>query len=118
MQEANILAAFKEFDTDHSGALSRPEIAQALSAMGSTEEEIQARARCCLIWLAPLVFHAGSETAWKPHAQMLCCAPAGVLSKNHAACSSFEVGQNDERVLMPWQDPAGLICACCTGGRC
>lgn len=47
-KEANILAAFNQFDTDHSGALTKPEIAEALSAMGSTDDEIQARR--CLSW--------------------------------------------------------------------
>jgi Ca2+-binding EF-hand superfamily protein len=42
-KEANILAAFKQFDTDHSGALTPSEIAEALSAMGSTDEEIRVR---------------------------------------------------------------------------
>ena len=40
-KEANILAAFNQFDTDHSGALTRDEIREALNSMGSTDEEIE-----------------------------------------------------------------------------
>jgi calcium-dependent protein kinase len=40
-KEANILAAFNQFDTDHSGALTRDEIREALASSGSTDEEIQ-----------------------------------------------------------------------------
>lgn len=35
------LFSHMQFDTDHSGALSRPEIAEALASMGSNDEEIQ-----------------------------------------------------------------------------
>ncbi|CAL8466924.1 g6460 [Coccomyxa elongata] len=40
-KEANILAAFNKFDTDHSGALTKDEIREALSSMGSTDEEVE-----------------------------------------------------------------------------
>ena len=40
-REANILSAFKQFDTDHSGALSKSEVMVALTSMGSTEQEIE-----------------------------------------------------------------------------
>ncbi|CAK0733939.1 hypothetical protein CVIRNUC_000358 [Coccomyxa viridis] len=39
-REDNILAAFKQFDTDHSGALSKAEVMQALVSMGSSEQEV------------------------------------------------------------------------------
>jgi calcium-dependent protein kinase len=42
-KEANILAAFNKFDTDHSGALTKDEIREALNSMGSTDEEIEVR---------------------------------------------------------------------------
>ena len=40
-REANILEAFKQFDLDHSGALSKSEVMAALTSMGSTEQEIE-----------------------------------------------------------------------------
>ena len=40
-REANILSAFKQFDSDHSGALSKSEVMAALTSMGSTEQEIE-----------------------------------------------------------------------------
>ena len=43
-REDNILAAFKQFDTDHSGALSKAEVMQALVSMGSSEQEVSVRA--------------------------------------------------------------------------
>ena len=42
-REDNILAAFKQFDTDHSGALSKAEVMQALVSMGSSEQEVSVR---------------------------------------------------------------------------
>ncbi len=42
-RETNILNAFKEFDTDHSGALSKSEVMAALTSMGSSEQEVEVR---------------------------------------------------------------------------
>ncbi len=40
-REQNILNAFKQFDTDHSGALSKAEVMDALTSMGSSEQEVE-----------------------------------------------------------------------------
>ena len=40
-KESSILAAFKEFDKDQSGALSKEEVKEALAKTGSTDAEIQ-----------------------------------------------------------------------------
>jgi hypothetical protein len=63
-REANILAAFNQFDTDHSGALTRDEIREALASMQSTtDEEIQVR-------VGPsLCFASSPRTPWLPVSQ-------------------------------------------------
>ena len=60
-RETNILEAFKQFDTDHSGALSKEEVTQALVSMGSSKEEVEVRR---LFLMQPYAASVIVDTFW------------------------------------------------------
>lgn len=72
-RESNILAAFNKFDTDHSGALTRDEIAEALSSSGSTDEEVQVGLPLAMV-VTNIPWRAALKSAWVLHCTLACSA--------------------------------------------
>lgn len=63
-REANILAAFNQFDTDHSGALTKDEIREALASAGSTDDEIQVEVHSYSPHPLPQAKHRNDANTW------------------------------------------------------
>ena len=81
-REDNILAAFKQFDTDHSGALSKAEVMQALVSMGSTEQEVSVRPPAsCHSCHAPLMLQAAAGYKGCAQRKPLCSYCCGHLQQ-------------------------------------